>query len=105
MSFTIEQAISLYNSLYDYEKVNEELVKLGADASLADNLVIELKKIHRAKRRHRGIVLAGIGSFILIFGFILSIILFHAGMSIDIALFGPTSVGAIILIWGMAEIF
>lgn len=100
-----EKAVHFYSQTYDYEKTVNLLTNNGYDATSAQAAVDQLKQHHKIKQRKTGIVLAGIGSFLLIFGFILSIILQQANMSIDIALFGPTTIGVVVLIWGMAKIF
>lgn len=99
------RTLMFYSQNHDYEKTTTLLIESGIQTEEADSLVKLLQQYHRLKERKMGVILSGIGSSLLIFGFILSILLQRANMSIDIALFGPTTIGAILLIWGMAKVF
>ena len=98
-------AIDLYHRLHNYEKLRDHYVNHGKTFEESDLIITALKKHHRNRIHHRGVILVCAGSFLLVLGFVLSVILFHAGMSIDLILFGPTCIGAVLLIWGMNDIF
>jgi hypothetical protein len=104
-SIRFKKTLLFYNQTHDYDKTLEHLIASGMNETESTELVNHLKLIHRHKERKTGITLVAIGSFLLVFGFIFSIILHKSNMSVDIALFGPTSIGAILLIWGMAKLF
>lgn len=101
----LNETLALYHQYHDYDRLLEHYERKGVQPEQSNRLIEGLKIYHKQKRHHRGVVLAAIGSILLIFGFILSIILYNSGMPIDWALFGPTTIGAVVLIWGMAELF
>jgi hypothetical protein len=104
-SISFRKTLLFYSQTHDYDKTKAHLIESGIDETKSTELINLLQLIHRHKERKTGITLVAIGSFLLVFGFIFSIILHKSNMPVDIALFGPTSIGAVLLIWGMAKLF
>jgi hypothetical protein len=95
----LHDANHLYLRYHDYERLKEHYIKAGLDETEANRLTNGLTLYHKQKRHHRAVILTAVGSVLLIFGFILSMIFYKYGMNIHYALFGPTAIGAVMLTW------
>jgi hypothetical protein len=57
-----------------------------------------------ARKRSRGIKWIAYGSFLLLTSFILTVFLFHKNASIDVVMYGLTSVGIVMLMIGLVDL-
>ncbi len=74
------------------------------DADLIASVIKKAKKDFFRMRRHEGLVRIAIGAFIIVAGFVITCFNFHTNRSVDFAMYGLTSVGLIIIFWGLYKI-
>ena len=84
------------------EILNESsgIVNEGVLAEAMVKLNLEICK----RRRSKGIMLVAIGLFLIISGFIMSVILVQQGGSIDLFMYGFTIIGILLVGWGGYEV-
>jgi hypothetical protein len=87
------------------QEIEDILVEKGLSRTEAVMIAGSLISNKYEKKRKRGFLLIGIGSFLLVFGFVLTVIMYHNGMPIELAMYGPTMVGALFLLGGLIYIF
>lgn len=85
--------------------IHQKLVEAGLVEEKASALVDSIVNERVSKHRQRGIILILVGSVLLVLGFLLTVFLFHANASIDLVMYGLTSVGILILLKGLVDIF
>ena len=98
------KAQQLLDEGLDYESVRKFLAKSGADDVTIATIMGQVKSNSFLKRRKRGLVLGLTGSVFLGVGFILTVLFYHSGISINYVMYGMTSLGAILLLAGMIEV-
>jgi len=99
-----EEAKKLIEQGKEIESVKKSLALSGADDQTIDTIISQLKSLNFLKRRKRGFILGVTGSMLLLIGFVLTVIFFHAGISIQFVMYTLTSLGAILLVAGLVEI-
>ncbi|HTL81286.1 MAG TPA: hypothetical protein VL651_06260 [Bacteroidia bacterium] len=99
-----QKAFTLYEKGIEFSMIISTLEQAGAGEELRQEILLEIKNIHYSRRKNRGFKLVFAGALILIFGFILTVILFHSGSGINYAMYGLTTIGIILLLWGMIDI-
>src|SRR6187397_274933 len=88
----------------DYESIRKLLAESGADEVTVATIIGQVKSNSFLKRRKRGLILGLTGSVFLVVGFILTVLFYHSGISIDYVMYGMTSLGAILLLAGLIEV-
>jgi hypothetical protein len=88
----------------EHHHIEANLKEAGAADEIIVIIIREIKTLHYLKRKKRGFKLVLAGSLLLVFGFIITLILFHSGNSINYAMYGLTIAGIILLLWGMTDI-
>ncbi len=100
-------AKELHNSGLPVHDIEDKLVESGITRFKAVEICKGLKsesKINENKRR-RGFLLIGIGGFLLVFGFLITVLLYHQGMAIETAMYVPTIVGVLLVMGGLIYLF
>jgi len=87
------------------EEIVSALKTKGIEQDKIEKIIAYLKKAEHKKRIQNGNFLVLIGVVLLGLGFISCIFLHDAGMSVDIALYGLTGLGALILVIGLFLLF
>ncbi|MFN8712774.1 MAG: hypothetical protein ACK5Z2_07965 [Bacteroidota bacterium] len=80
------------------------LHKIGADEATITELVDKIRKERYAMRRKRGVKLLLIGAVMLLSGFILTLIFVYNNKSIDYVMYGMTTAGIAVLLWGVVDV-
>lgn len=88
----------------EIDEVRVKLLQRNITPSDLDLVINEIRKNYYAKKRRRGTIVVGIGSCLLVFGCIITMVLHAYGYPISYILYGPTSVGILLLLWGMIDI-
>jgi len=88
----------------DFSTIRSALINAGADDSLADTIVGQLRSAQHLRRRKRGFILTSIGSLMLLTGFLLTVFLFHHNSDFNAVMYGMTSVGVLLLLLGMVSV-
>lgn len=79
---------------------SEGAIDEGVLAEAMVKLNLEICK----RRRSKGIVLVAVGVFLILTGFVMSVILVNKGSSIDLFMYGFTIFGILLVVWGGYEI-
>ncbi|MCU0433352.1 MAG: hypothetical protein MUC87_07870 [Bacteroidia bacterium] len=80
------------------------LHKKGVDEATITALVDLIRKERYAIRRRRGVKLMLAGAVMLLLGFIITLAFVYSDKSIDYVMYGMTTVGIIIFLWGVVEV-
>ncbi len=100
-----EQARLLQHQYRDVNILREIIIKKGADALMASEIINQLKKVNHARRRSSGGQILAFGLVLLLIGFILTCVCFHFNTSIHLVMYGFTSIGLIVLFIGLYYLF
>lgn len=88
----------------EHHHIEANLQKAGAAPQVIAILLDELKTLNRIRRKKRGIRNVAIGSFLLVFGFLITLALFNSSISMHYAMYGLTTLGIVLLFWGMIDL-
>jgi hypothetical protein len=99
-----QEAYRMLKHGQDNSTITAHLLKKGADNETIAAIVDQLKPLRYAIRRGRGIKLILAGAGLLLLGFILTVVFFHNNQSIDYVMYGLTTIGIVILFWGVVEV-
>jgi uncharacterized integral membrane protein len=89
----------------DYETITKKLMDHGLDQSMVDGIVKQVKEEYNKKKHQRGLVVLLVGLVVLLVSFVLTCINFHSNESITYVMFGISSVGLIIMFFGLYDLF
>lgn len=97
----LQMAMDLLDKGFSRLDARQFLLKNGYDESDAEIFTSQAYKAHHLKRRKLGVVLGLMGCALLATGFFLTLFIFQLDQSVDNALYGMNSAGAILLMAGM----
>jgi hypothetical protein len=80
------------------------LHKNGADEATITSLVDKIRKERYAMRRKRGVKLLLLGAVMLLTGFVLTLVFVYNNTSIDYVMYGMTTAGIAVLLWGVVDV-
>jgi hypothetical protein len=100
-----DQARLLQHQYRDYENLRDILIKKGASDLIAAEIITQLKKINHAKNRTTGTQILLFSCLMLLIGFILTCVCFYTNTSINLVMYGFTTVGLIGIFIGLYYIF
>lgn len=80
------------------------LHKNGADEATITTIVDKIRTERYALRRKRGVKLLLLGGALLFSGFILTLLFVYNNQSIDYVMYGMTTAGIAILLWGIVDV-
>lgn len=87
-----------------FDEIKELLNKEGQDADLAYAVAKKVIADHYAERRKSGVNILIVGAVVIVSGFLITCINFHANESVTFAMYGLTSIGILIVFWGLYKI-
>jgi hypothetical protein len=86
----------------------EEILKqLGAktnDPLIPAEIIERLKKMNYAVQRKNGLTKIGFGCLFLVIGFLVTCINFHANQSFSMVMYGTSTIGLVMIFWGLYEV-
>jgi hypothetical protein len=88
-----------------FEEIEKQLSQKTTDKPLIEEIIRQLKKIRYAIQRKNGMLKVGFGSIFLVVGFLITCINFHSNQSFTIVMYSTSSIGLILMFWGVYEIF
>lgn len=97
-------AIQLLEKGEQIETIEAHLSRLSDDIVLITVVIKEAKNAHYARMRKQGFRLVLIGCLTGLSGFLITCINFNTSRSIDLAMYGLTSLGITIVFWGLFKI-
>ena len=101
----LQFAANLFKQGCTTEEITTRLRNKGAEDNLMQQALGEIKKLRLTRRRNHGIIWCSIGIFLLVAGCMLTFILHSNGQNIRLAMYGLTSLGVVIIIKGLIDVF
>ena len=87
-----------------FDEVKKQLGTYALTENEIEEISDSLRKIYFDKERKNGFWLVGIGTGILVISFLLTILLFHHNLSVDIFMYCSSIIGLGIAFWGCTKI-
>jgi len=100
----VEYAKDLITRNYTFEEVEKELLQKTNDEYFTAKIIRKTKKALNDKKRNVGVLKLLLGGFILIVGFIITVFCFHSNLSFHTVMYSFTTLGCLLLFWGIFEI-
>ena len=101
----LQLATNLFKQGYTTEEITSQLRIKGATDNLLQQALDEIKTQRLARRRNNGFIWCAVGIFLLVAGFTLTFILYSTGQNIRVVMYGLTSIGIIVVIKGLIDLF
>lgn len=99
-----EIAIDHQDRGVEHHHIEATLTSKGAHPEAIKEILREIKTMELIRRKKRGFKLVLAGSLFLVFGFLITLALFHTSVSISYSMYGLTTLGVVLLLWGMVDI-
>lgn len=87
------------------DEIKARLEKREISREVIDEVVGTVRAMRLKKRRGQGLVLAGVGSVVLVMAFLVAYVLSRNGYDTEVALYGLTTIGIGLLFTGMVFYF
>ncbi len=97
-------AKSLAEENKSFEVIEKNLLKKTSNEFIVSEIISRLKKIQHAIKTKNGLIKLGVACFFLLSGFLITCINFHSNQSFTIVMYSFTSIGLVLLLWGLYEI-
>ncbi|MBK7964527.1 MAG: hypothetical protein IPK10_03950 [Bacteroidetes bacterium] len=97
------KALKLHREGYPIDAIQSILKKEGLNEVMLTEALCKLKLLIYKKRKGRAGIIIVVGGIIMLFGIIMTVILFHNDHNFDFFLYGFTIVGLLVLSYGVYE--
>ena len=97
------KVLKLQREGYPIDAIQSILKKEGLNEVMLTEALCKLKLLIYKKRKGRAGIIIVVGGIIMLFGFIMTVILFHNDHNFDFFLYGFTIVGLLVLSYGVYE--
>jgi hypothetical protein len=97
-------AKSLADNNVSFNEIEQQLSQKTTDAGLVTEITNQVKKVHYAVKRKHGFIKLGFGALFLVAGFLVTCINFHTNQSFTIVMYGSSSIGLLLVFWGLYDI-
>ena len=97
------KVLKLHREGYPVATIQNILKNEGLDEVIIAESLCKLKLILYKKRKNRAVIIMVSGAFIMLFGFIITVVLFHYNHNFDLLLYGFTVIGLLVLSYGVYE--
>ncbi len=87
-----------------FSEIEKQLSSKTDDTILIAEIMKQIKKVHYAVKRKQGFVKLGFGAIFLLAGFFITCFNFHSNQSFTIVMYSSSSVGLMLIFWGLYEI-
>ncbi len=87
-----------------FEEIEKQLSQKTDDSKTIAEIITRLKKVKYAVSRKNGLTKIGFGAMFLVIGFFITCINFHSNQSFTIVMYSTSSVGLILIFWGLYDI-
>ena len=87
-----------------FSEIEKQLTNKTDDTILIAEIMKQIKKVHYAVKRKQGFVKLGFGTIFLLAGFFITVFNFHSNQSFTIVMYSSSSVGLMLIFWGLYEI-
>lgn len=99
-----KQAYHLKEMGSTFDEVTIALSKLCEDKDLIDEVIKDVREKYYKTKRSEGMVKIGIGATLILIGFVITCSNFHSNQSFSFAMYGLTTIGIIVVFWGLYNI-
>jgi hypothetical protein len=93
-----------YTTTNDFENVRERLLEKCKDEQLTLDVLAKVKAEIYAQKTKEGVTILLIGLVLILLGFVLTCFNYHSNRSVSFAMYGLTTIGISIVIWGLYKI-
>jgi hypothetical protein len=97
-------AKNLAENNVSFSEIEHQLSNKTTDTVLITEITNQVKKVHYAVKRKNGLIKLGFGVLFLVAGFLITCINFHANQSFTIVMYSSSSIGLLLIFWGLYEI-
>jgi hypothetical protein len=87
-----------------FEEIENQLKLKTDNEETITEIIKRLKKLRHAIKTKSGLIKLGIGALFLVVGFLITCINFHSNQSFTLVMYGFTSIGLVLMLWGLYEI-
>lgn len=87
-----------------YSEIEKQLSQKTDDTLVIAEIISQIKKVHYAINRKNGLTKIGFGCLFLVIGFLITCINFHSNQSFTIVMYSSSSVGLLLILWGLYDI-
>ena len=88
----------------DFEKIKDKLLQHCNDKEVVSQIISRSKTDYYNQRRKEGTSILGIGLIMILLGFAITLFNYHSNQSVTFAMYGLTSGGILIVMWGLYKI-
>jgi hypothetical protein len=86
------------------EEIEKRLSTKSNDPVIIAEIIQQIRKVQFAIHLKNGLTKIGFGSLCLVGGFLITCLNFHANQSFTIVMYSTSSIGIILIFWGLYEI-
>ncbi len=101
----LEFAINLFRQGHSADEITTRLRNKGAEDNLLQQALAEIKRLRITRQRNNGFIWCSIGTVLLVTGCLLTIMLHINGQNIRLVMYSLTSIGIIIIMKGLKDVF
>lgn len=99
-----EHAKHLVDSGKNFEFIENDLHHKTDDKQAISEIISQLKKVQHAVKAKNGRSKLLFGALFLVVGFVITVFNFHANQSFTIVMYSFTSIGLVLMCWGLYDI-
>ncbi len=97
-------AKGLFDAHKSIESIEAKLNTKTDNHLLVSEIISQLKKIQHAVNAKNGRAKLGFGAMFLVLGFVITVFNFHTNQSFTIVMYSFTTIGLVLLFWGLYDI-
>lgn len=102
--FLLEYAKTEFGVNGSFEELEKKLLQKTNDQELISEIIKELKREIHSRKLKNGSVKLGVGAVLLIIGFLITCVNFHSNTSFSFIMYSFTTLGLILMFWGLYDI-
>lgn len=88
----------------DFELIKDKLIERCTDEEIVATVLGTVKRNYYARRTNEGTNILCIGLVLILIGFVITCFNFHSNQSVTLAMYGLTSLGILIVFFGLYKI-
>lgn len=85
-------------------EIEQQLKTITTNSDIITQTIAEIKKERHATKTKNGLIKLGIGALFLVSSFLITCINYHSNQPITLVMYGLTSIGAVLLVWGLYDV-
>ncbi len=87
-----------------FVEIEKQLKSKTDDSIMVAEMLTQIKKVRHAVKTKNGLVKLAFGAMFLLLGFIITVFNFHANQSFTMVMYSFTTIGLLLLFWGLYDI-